>query len=60
MFFTTLVLNIKSAVFLEVKKMLVIDKVELAVPQKVRSIVLTADQVSFGYRQMPQPHNNEQ
>ena len=34
--------------------MLVIDKVELAVPQKVRSIVLTADQVSFGYRQMPQ------
>ena len=40
--------------------MLVIDKVELAVPQKVRSIVLTADQVSFGYRQMPQPHNSLQ
>ena len=38
--------------------MLVIDKVELIVPQQVRSIVLTADQVSFGYRQMLQPHNS--
>ena len=40
--------------------MLMIDKVELAVSQKVRSIVPTADQVSFGYRQMPQPHNSLQ
>ena len=40
--------------------MLVIDKVELAVPQKVRSVVLTADQVSFGYRHMPQSHNSLQ
>ena len=60
MLFTALVLNIKSAVFSEFEKMLVIDKVELAVMQKVRSIVLTADQVPFGYRQMPQPHNSLQ
>ena len=37
--------------------MLVIDKVGLAVMQKVHSIILTADQVSFGYRHMPQSHN---
>ena len=34
--------------------MLVIDEVELAVTQKELSIVLLADQVSFGYRHMPQ------
>ena len=55
MLVTTLVLNIKSAVSSEFEKLLVIDKVELPVPQQVRSVVLTADQVSFGYRQMPQP-----
>ena len=38
--------------------MLVIDKVELPVTQKILSIVLTADQVSFGYRHMPQSHNS--
>ena len=60
MLFTTLVLNIKSAVFSEFEKMLVVDKVELAVAQKQLSIVLTADQVSFGYRHMPQSHNSLQ
>ena len=33
--------------------MLVIDKVELAVTQKVLSIALTVDQVYFGYRHTP-------
>ena len=40
--------------------MLVVDKVELAVTQKVLSIVLIADQVSFGYRHMPKSHNSLQ
>ena len=56
--FTTLVLNIKSAFFSEFEKMLVIGKITLAVTQKEFSIVLTADQVSFGYRHMPQSHNS--
>ena len=60
MLFTTLVLNIKSAVFSEFEKVLVVDKVELAVTQKVLSIVLIADQVSFGYRHMPKSHNSLQ
>ena len=38
--------------------MLVIDKVELAVAQKVLSIVIIADQVSFGPRHMPKSHNS--
>ena len=42
-----MVLNIKTAVFLEFEKMLVVDKVELAVTQKELSIVLTADQSLF-------------
>ena len=40
--------------------MLEIEKVELAVSQKDLSIVLTADQVSFGYRHMPKSHNSLQ
>ena len=48
MLFTTVVLNIKSAVSLEFEKMLVLDKVELAVPQKVLGGVLIAEKVSFG------------
>ena len=59
--FTTLVLNIKSAVFSEFEKMLVVDKVELAVTQKVLRVVLIADQASVGYRHMPhQLHNSLQ
>ena len=60
MVFTTLVLNIKSAVFSEFEKMLVLDKVELAVAQKVLSIELIPDQVSFGYRHMPKSRNSLQ
>ena len=60
MLFTTLVLNIKSAVFSEFEKMLVVDKVELAVTQRVLSIVLAADQVFFGYRHMPKSRNSLQ
>ena len=60
MLFTTLILNIKSAGFLEFEKMLVIDKVELAVTQKELSIVPTADQVCFGYWHMPQSRNSLQ
>ena len=60
MLFKTLVLSIKPAVFLEFEKMLVIDKVELAVTQKELSIVLNADQVSFDYRHMPGSHNSLQ
>ena len=55
-----LVLNIKSAIFSEFEKMLVVDKVELATTQKVLSIVLIADLVSFGYRHMPKSHNSFQ
>ena len=40
--------------------MLVIDKIELAVTQKVLSVVLTAHQVSFGYRHMSESHNSLQ
>ena len=40
--------------------MLVIDKIELAVTQKVLGVVLIADQVSFGYRHMHQSRNNLQ
>ena len=40
--------------------MLAIDKVELAVTQKVLSTVLITDQVSFGYRHIPQSHNSLQ
>ena len=58
--FTTLILNIKSAVFSEFEKMLVVDKVELAVTQKVLSVVLIADQASLGYRHMSQLHNSLQ
>ena len=60
MLFTTVVLNIKSAVFSEFEKMLVVGKVELAVTQKVFGVVLIADQVSFGYRYMSQSHNSLQ
>ena len=55
-----MVLNIKTAGFLEFEKILVIDKVELAVTQKELRIVLTADQVSFGYRHKPKSHNSLQ
>ena len=60
MLFATVVMSIKSAVFSELEKTLVIDKVELAVTQKVLSVVLTADLVFFGYRHMPQSHNSLQ
>ena len=40
--------------------MLVIDKVELAVTQKERSIVLMTDQVSFGFWYIPQSHSSLQ
>ena len=40
--------------------MLVVDKVELAVTQKVFSVVLIADQLSFGNRHMPKSHNSLQ
>ena len=38
--------------------MLVIDKVKLAVMQKVLGVVIIADQVYFGYRHMAQSHNS--
>ena len=40
--------------------MLVVDKVELTITQKELSIVLTADQVFFGYRHMPKSYNSLQ
>ena len=46
--------------FSEFEKVLVIEKVELAVTQKVLSIALIADQVCFGYWVMPQWHNTSQ
>ena len=55
-----MVLNIKTAVFLEFQKMLVVDKVELAVTQKELCIGITADQVCFGYRHMRKSHNSLQ
>ena len=55
-----MVLNIETAVFLEFEKMLVVEKVELAATQKELSIVLTGDQVSFGYRHMPKSHDSLQ
>ena len=58
--FATLVLNIKFAVFSEFEKMLVIDKVELAVTQEVLSVVLIAEYVLFGYRHIPQLNNRFQ
>ena len=58
--FATLVLNIKFAVFSEFEKMLVIDKVELAVTQKVLSVVLIAEYVLFGYRHITQLNNRFQ
>ena len=40
--------------------MLIIVEVELVVMQKVLSIALIAEQVSFRYRHIPQSHNSLQ
>ena len=46
--------------WIQFEKVLVIVKVDLAVMQKVRSIVLIAEQVSFGFQHIPTLNNSLQ